>query len=115
MVELLARVAVSRFTEIATLTRTVAKRHGRVYLDFMQNGAGKTIAATFSAREVEAASVSMPLEWRELNARLAPGNFTILNGPARMKRKGADPAIALLDDRPDLGAAMESLARLLAS
>ncbi len=115
LAELLARVAVSRFAEIATLTRSVAKRHGRVYIDFMQNGAGKTIAATFSAREVPAASVSMPLEWRELNGRLAPGRFTILNAPGRMKRKGRDPAIALLEDRPDLGAAMEALARLLAS
>ena len=57
----------------------------------------------------------MPLEWRELNGRLAPGRFTILNAPGRMRRKGGDPAIALLEEQPDLGAAMEALAGLLAS
>src|SRR5205823_534887 len=74
--ELLSRAVVQELPEIATITRVIEKRGGRVYLDFLQNGHGKLLVAPFSARPVEGAKVSTPLEWREVTAKLDPAKFT---------------------------------------
>jgi bifunctional non-homologous end joining protein LigD len=95
--------------DIATLTRAVAQRAGRVYLDCLQNGHGKTIAGPFSARAVPGARVSMPLRWSEVNARLDPAAFTIKTAPARMKRLREDPLAPVLQLRPDLPRALALL------
>jgi bifunctional non-homologous end joining protein LigD len=97
--------------DLATLTRAVAQRAGRVYLDCLQNGHGKTIAGPFSARAVPGARVSMPLRWSEVNARLDPAAFTIKTAPARMKRLHEDPLVPVLQLRPDLPKALALLER----
>jgi bifunctional non-homologous end joining protein LigD len=100
--------------EIATTVRTVAARGGRVYLDALQNGAGKTIAAPYCVRPRDGAPVSTPLRWHEVNPRLDPARFTIRTVPARLRKLGADPLRPLLDARPDLLAALERLSERLA-
>jgi hypothetical protein len=50
---------------------------GKVYVDYLQNGHGKTIAGPFSARPVVAASCSAPLSWSEVGPKLDPKNYTI--------------------------------------
>ncbi len=82
LAQLLGQVMVRDHPDLATLTRAVAQRAGRVYLDCLQNGHGKTIAGPFSARAVPGARVSMPLRWSEVNARLDPAAFTIKTAPA---------------------------------
>jgi bifunctional non-homologous end joining protein LigD len=106
---LLARVVAAELPEIATVTRQVGKRGGRVYLDYVQNGHGRLLVAPFSARPLPGAPVSMPLEWREVNAKLDIRKFTIKSAPARMKKLGEDPMRALLDLQPDLVGALERL------
>ena len=54
--ELLARVLVSGLPEIATITRAVSRRGGKVYVDYLQIGAGRLIVAPFSARPLPSAS-----------------------------------------------------------
>lgn len=66
-----------RLPEITSLERVPKKRYGRVYLDFLQNSKGKTMAAPYSIRPREGATVSTPLLWEELNDRLKPEQFTI--------------------------------------
>ncbi|MFN2425355.1 MAG: non-homologous end-joining DNA ligase, partial [Candidatus Binatia bacterium] len=111
--QLLAGVIVSRVPAIATVERTVAARGGRVYVDFLQNGMGKTLAAPLSARPVPGARVSMPLEWKEVTARLDASRFTIATALARMTRLGEDPFAAVLTTTPDLAAALAALHELL--
>ena len=48
--EAVARVVVARMPDIATVLRTPAARKGKVYIDYLQLGQGKTIAAPFAAR-----------------------------------------------------------------
>ena len=112
--ELLARVIVNRYPVIATTARTVARRRGRVYIDYLQNGHGRLIAAPFSARAEPAASVSMPVGWHEVNGRLRNERFHISNAPARMKRLGADPLAGVLTERGDLARSLKLLAERLA-
>jgi bifunctional non-homologous end joining protein LigD len=105
----LARVVANDLREIATVTRNPAKREGKVYLDFVQNGHGRLLVAPFSARPVPGASVSMPLKWSEVKPGLAIGDFTIQNAPQRMKRLKQDPLRAVLEEQPDLHGALERL------
>ena len=109
LAQLLAHVTVRDDPQLATVTRSVARRAGRVYLDCMQNGHGKTIAGPFSARAVAGARVSMPLRWSEVNARLDPAAFTIKTAPARMSRLREDPLAPVLQMRPDLSHALALL------
>jgi bifunctional non-homologous end joining protein LigD len=108
--ELLARVLLRSVGDIATITRTVEARGGKVYLDYLQNRRGQLIAAPFCVRPEPGATVSMPLDWREVNARLDPKTFTIRTAPARMQKKGKDPLAPVLTLRPDLHAALARLA-----
>ena len=115
LAELLARLVVQRAPDLATITRSVARRGGKVYLDYLQNGLGKTIAAPYCVREVEHAGVSMPLAWREVNRGLDPTRYRIDTAPARMRRRRDDPCLAALGDAVDLEATMATLAELMPS
>jgi len=110
--ELLARVVNRELPEITTIVRKVSDRGGRVYLDYLQNRHGQTIAAPFSARPLPGAPVSAPLRWHEVNGALDPRKFTLRTLPARMRKMRADPLREVLTCRPDLGAALGRLAGL---
>jgi bifunctional non-homologous end joining protein LigD len=111
--ELLARALEAELPDISTTARAVGSRGGRVYLDFMQNGFGKTIAAPYTVRPKPGAPVSVPLRWSEVNARLDPARFTIRTAPARAA-KGRDPLLPVLAEKPDLLTALERLRARLA-
>ena len=110
--ELLARVVIARIPDVATINRSVPSRKKRVYIDYLQNGHGKLLVTTFSARAVPSASVSMPLKWSELTSRLDNANFHIQNARKRMQRLGEDPLADVLTTSPDLLAALERLTDL---
>jgi bifunctional non-homologous end joining protein LigD len=113
--ELLARIVMRSLGDITTLTRTIGQRGKKVYLDYLQNRRGQLIAAPFCVRPEPGAPVSMPLDWREVNARLDPRKHTIRTAPARMKKLGKDPFRPVLELVPDLHSALEGLARRLGS
>jgi bifunctional non-homologous end joining protein LigD len=111
--ELLARVVLRELGDIATITRHVTKRGDKVYLDYLQNRHGQTIVAPFSVRPLPGATVSMPLEWDEVDQSLDPKAFTIRNALDRMTGLGHDPVAPVLEEKPDLGAVLERLAQEL--
>jgi bifunctional non-homologous end joining protein LigD len=111
--ELLARVALREVGDIATITRHVTKRGDKVYLDYLQNRTGQLIVAPFCVRPLPGASVSMPLEWHEVNESLSPRNYTIKNAVERMERLGYDPCVQVLEDKPDLAAILTRLAAMM--
>src|SRR5262249_47014268 len=78
----------ARFADDVTTERMKAKRHGRLYLDCLQNGMGKTIVAPYSLRGVAGAPVSAPIEWDEVTAKLEPGKYNLRTMPARLKKVG---------------------------
>ena len=106
---LLARVVSAELPEIATVTRQVQKRGGKVYLDYVQNGHGRLLVAPFCVRPLPGAPVSMPLEWREVTPELDIGAFTIKNAAERMKKLDGDPLLPVLEEKPDLVGALERL------
>ncbi|MFW6089211.1 MAG: DNA ligase D [Gemmatimonadota bacterium] len=112
--ELLARLVVEELPEIATVTRSVDEREGKVYVDFLQNRRGQLLAAPYSVRPVPGALVSAPLRWREVNGTLRLDRFTIRSMPTRLARMKDDPLLGVLDDTPDLPTALGKLAARLA-
>jgi bifunctional non-homologous end joining protein LigD len=76
------------FPEITTIERSVSKREGKLYLDYLQNVKGKTIVAPYSPRPKKGAPVSCPLTWTELEQGATIDMFTIKNMPERIKQKG---------------------------
>jgi bifunctional non-homologous end joining protein LigD len=71
-----------------TLERSRARRGGRLYLDCLQNGQGKTIVAPYSPRGVDGAPVSAPLRWSEVRPGLDPRVFNLRTMPARLEQVG---------------------------
>jgi bifunctional non-homologous end joining protein LigD len=73
---------------ITSVERDPAKRRHRIYLDYLQNREGQTLAAAYSVRPTADATVSTPLRWDEVKRGLDPAAFTIRTIPARLKRIG---------------------------
>lgn len=48
-----------------TTERSLDKRAGRLYVDYLQNGRGKTMTFQYSLRPLPGAPVSTPLKWQE--------------------------------------------------
>ncbi|HMC65817.1 MAG TPA: hypothetical protein VKI65_12835, partial [Gemmataceae bacterium] len=84
-----AKRVVEALPEKATVERSKAKRGRRVYVDVMQNARGRHAVPPYVLRAVPQATVSTPLEWRELTEKLDPADFnikTIFRRLARQKR-----------------------------
>ena len=112
--ELLARIVVTRLPDIATIARNPSRRQGKVYVDYLQNGQGKTIASAYCLRPLPGAPVSMPLKWSEVNKKLRPDSFHLKNTISRVKRWSQDPAIEVLTAEVDLVAVLEALSETYA-
>ena len=111
--ELVAQVVVNRIPKIATINRNPHTRKGRVYIDYLQLGHGKTIAATFSVRPVPRAPVSAPMTWKELKPSLDPTIYNIETMPARMSRMKRDPFLDAIETHATLEDALPHLEALL--
>jgi bifunctional non-homologous end joining protein LigD len=90
--QLFARIIVNivhkQLPEYTSLERMIANRKGKMYLDFLQNRPGATIAGPYSLRPKPGATVSMPLHWDEVKPGLTMRDFTIFNALDRLKTTG---------------------------
>src|ERR1041384_7326763 len=86
---LFASEVAQRAPKIATVERSIAKRKStQVYVDWMQNARGKSLAAVFTARAKPKAPVSMPLTWKQIEKGVKIQDFTIVNVPDLLQKKG---------------------------
>lgn len=82
----------------ATVTRDLGRRPpDTVYMDYLQNARGKTVAAAYGLRAVPGARVSMPLQWSEITPTLDPGAFTLRTAVERIARLGDIWATGMAD------------------
>ena len=109
---LLASFVAESIPQIATIARPLRTRAGKVYIDWGQNGFGKTIVAPFSLRPLPFAPVSFPLRWQEVTKKLEPRRFTLKTAPARL-RKFVDPGARILTDSLDMAGTLKKLAQRL--
>lgn len=87
-IQYIAQMVFETHPDTTSLERSPAKRKERIYLDFLQNRRGQTIAAPYSVRPKPGATVSAPLLWEEVKDGLRIQNFDIFNMLHRVKEKG---------------------------
>jgi bifunctional non-homologous end joining protein LigD len=106
--QIIAAFVHRKLPQSTSLIRKPSLRQGRVYLDFLQNRRGQTIAAPYSVRPQRGATVSTPLKWEELNGRLDPSKMTIRTIGKRLDKLG-DLWKAVLGPGIDLVACLDRL------
>ena len=84
--------------DVATVERMKDKRGGRLYVDYGQNGEGRTVVAPYTIRARDGAVVSTPITWDEVTDDLDPTRFTIRTVPDRVGKHG-DLFAAVLGSR----------------
>lgn len=109
--ELVANLAHEKLPKTTSLERSPAKRRGKVYLDYLQNAKGQTMAAPYCLRPIEGLQVSAPLDWKEIKPGLKPSQFTVHNIRPRLEKKG-DLLKGLLGKGVDLDAAIKRLLKV---
>lgn len=85
---LLVLIVNKRVPQISTLERSLRDRGGKIYLDYLQNRRGQTLAAPYCVRPVKGAVVSTPLSWEEINPNLNPSAFNIKTAEQRFEKVG---------------------------
>jgi bifunctional non-homologous end joining protein LigD len=96
---LLAHWVVKERPDIATVARQIEARDGKVYVDYLQNGPGAT--------------VSMPLTWGQVTARLRMSRYTLTSTLEQLAKRPEDPLLGVLEEAADLPAALSGLRELL--
>jgi bifunctional non-homologous end joining protein LigD len=91
--QLIATIVATRHPGHATVTRMIDARGAKVYIDYLQNIRGKTLACAYSARASDFAGVSTPVSWQEIEQGIAPQDFTIRTVPERVHRLGDQWAV----------------------
>jgi bifunctional non-homologous end joining protein LigD len=104
--------------DTTSLERSPDRRTHKIYLDYLQNRIGQTMAAVYSVRPKPNATVSTPLRWSEVKQGLDPGIFTITTLPKRLAKLGeiwegmADAAVSLSDCQKALDALIQTRKKL---
>lgn len=86
---ILMQMVQKQLPDLTTLERSLQKRSkDKIYLDYLQNRRGQTLAGVYSLRPKNGAPVSMPLEWNEVKPGLKPTDWNIENALERIQEKG---------------------------
>ncbi|HZD79847.1 MAG TPA: non-homologous end-joining DNA ligase, partial [Actinomycetota bacterium] len=95
--------------ERVTMAWQISRRAGKVFIDHNMNRSGANIAAVYSLRPEAGATVSTPLTWDEVEAGVAPGDFTIASVWSRFARVG-DLFEGVRTEPQDLGSVLDAFA-----
>ncbi|HSY61286.1 MAG TPA: DNA ligase D, partial [Cytophaga sp.] len=85
---IIAQLVHDQLPELTSLVRNPKERKKQIYVDYLQNRGGQTLAAPYSVRPKPGATVSTPLEWKEVKKGLKPSQFTIKTIFERLEKKG---------------------------
>jgi bifunctional non-homologous end joining protein LigD len=85
---IVARLVNDKLPKTTSLERSLKKRGNKIYVDYLQNRTGQTLASAYSVRPKPGATVSTPLEWKEVTHNLHPSQFDINNILKRVEKKG---------------------------
>jgi bifunctional non-homologous end joining protein LigD len=110
--QIVATMVADAHPKLATIERSVKARGRRIYVDYLQNSLGKTLASAYSARASVFAGVSTPLTWEEVDEGVSPRDFTVKNFGERLKAAG-DPWAGLRTTKaPDLKSLLRSTSKI---
>lgn len=108
--QIVATMVATAHPKVATVERAVGKRKdGTIYVDYLQNIEGKTLACAYSARGSAFAGASTPLTWAEVHDDIRPEMFTIETLVPRVREVGDLWAPLRQHEGADLLGALEKL------
>jgi len=64
-----------------TISSATARRHSRIFIDYLRNGRGATAAGAFSPRARLGFPIAAPVSWRQIQAGINPGAFSLTTLP----------------------------------
>lgn len=110
----LATVLAGRFPTEMTVEHRIARRQGRVFVDWLRNSPRQTFVAPYSVRAKDRAPVATPMDWDEL-AGTDPQRWTITSLRRRLAHRddpwgGHLPPVDVQALAPALAAALAELA-----
>lgn len=85
---LIAEIVNHRMPKLTTISPRISGRRNRIYLDCARNGFGQTTVAPYSLRAFARATVSTPLDWRELTGACSPARYNLRSMARRIRIKG---------------------------
>lgn len=94
---------------LTTMERKISKRGNKIYLDYLQNRRGQTLAAPYCVRPKKGAPVSTPLAWKEVKSGLKLLDFTMESVPARLMKLKKDLFKPVLGKGPAMEKTLEKL------
>lgn len=95
--------AIARESDLVVSEFPHSRDPGTIFIDYLQNAKGKTMAAPYSLRATPGASVSAPLTWDELKHGMKPEDFNIRTMISRKEK----PWEEILDDRQKIGRSVQ--------
>jgi bifunctional non-homologous end joining protein LigD len=113
--QIVATLVADRHPDAATVERSVHARGRTVYIDYLQNIRGKTLATAYSARASDFGGVSTPLTWDEVERGVDRHDFTLRTVPARVATVGDLWARVRMAPGADLGAVLRYADRAITS
>jgi bifunctional non-homologous end joining protein LigD len=111
---IIAQIVNRRIPQWTSLVRKPSERQGKVYLDYLQNRRGQTIAAPYSVRPRDGAPVSTPLRWEEVTPKLDPSAFNVRTMEKRLEQVG-DLWIPVLGEGVKVEALLAKLGEVMAA
>jgi bifunctional non-homologous end joining protein LigD len=85
---IIAMMVNEQLPKLTSLERSPKNRTHQIYIDYLQNRKGQTLACAYSVRPKPGATVSTPLKWEEVKPGLHPSQFTIKNILQRVEKEG---------------------------
>ena len=87
----IAELMVRSFPDRFVSTVTKAKRHGKIFVDYLRNGEGATAVGPYSLRARANAPVATPIGWDELEKDIRRDYFNVRNVLDRLAKLKKDP------------------------
>lgn len=75
-------------SETTRMARNIKKIGKKIYLDYLQDRKGQTLAAAYCVRPKPGATVSAPINWDEVKPGLKMEDYTIKTMPGRIDEIG---------------------------
>jgi bifunctional non-homologous end joining protein LigD len=100
-IEGVCRFLLKQRPDLCTMERSIKNRQGKIYLDYLQNGRGRTMAGIYSVRPTLLGQVSTPLLWEEVIAGVNPEEFTLRNFRKRIEAVG--DLSKVMEEKNDFG------------
>lgn len=111
--KLVAEAIVAAAPDRYTANMSKAKRGNKIFIDYLRNGRGATAVVPYSSRSKPNATVSTPLTWRELSAKIGSDHFTVQTIRQRLASLKRDPWEELATLRQRLTEPKKKLMKLI--